>query len=210
MKALTEFLNASQARHSHLCPRQVLGVRVALAGCRLLNIEPALKRRRTLLVIAETDGCFVDGIEVTAQVSVGHRSLRVEDYGKIAATFVDTHTGRAVRVHPVHNVREVAKEYLPHEKRAYFAQLKGYQIIPDSEMLRAAWVTLNRDISQILGSPKQRSRCAQCGEEIINGREVIKGELIQCMTCAGETYYHLQEDTEILQTLNTLASIALR
>jgi formylmethanofuran dehydrogenase subunit E len=194
MQTLSDFLNASQARHSHLCPRQVLGVRVALAGLDLLNIEPALKRRKGFVVISETDGCFVDGIEVTAQVSVGHRSLKIKDYGKIAATFVDIKTRRAVRVHPVSDAREIAREYVRSEKRAYFAQLKGYQTIPDSELLNVEWVILNQDIYKILGSPRQRGRCLQCGEEIINGREIVEGELTLCMACAGDAYYYLQYD----------------
>ena len=32
MQALAELLNHSAAVHSHLCPRQVLGVRIAQAG----------------------------------------------------------------------------------------------------------------------------------------------------------------------------------
>ena len=132
MDTLKELLEASQTRHSHLCPRQVLGVRIALAGLKLLNIDPTTQRRKkSLMVISETDGCFVDGIEVTAQVSVGHRSLKIEDYGKIAATFVDVKSGQAVRLHPVIGARELARSYFPKEPRAYFAQLDGYQTMPD-------------------------------------------------------------------------------
>jgi formylmethanofuran dehydrogenase subunit E len=126
-------------------------------------------------------------------VSVGHRSLKIEDYGKIAATFVDVRSGEAVRVHLIPGVRELARRACPEATRAYFAQLRAYQIIPDRELLNAQWVTLNQDIRLIRGTPRQRSNCIQCGEEIINGREVMKNEMIICVACAGNAYYHLKE-----------------
>lgn len=192
MKGLTELLQASQSRHSHLCPRQVLGVRIALAGLKWLDRELAAKRSTNLLVISETDGCFVDGLEVTARVSVGHRSLRIRDYGKIAATFVDLKTGAAVRLHPAAGVRELARSYFPLERRAYFSQLKGYQIIPDGELLCIEPVKLQQDLKQMMGSPRQRSCCDRCQEEIINGRQVMHEEVTLCLACAGKAYYDLE------------------
>jgi formylmethanofuran dehydrogenase subunit E len=199
MHTLSDFLNASQARHTHLCPRQVLGVRIALAGLSLLQMGPTQKRLRNLLVISETDGCFVDGIEVAAGVTVGHRSLRIADYGKIAATFINRRTGQAIRLHPSLEVRELAQKYCPDEKRPYFAQLKGYQIIPDCELLRVKWVTLDPDFRQILGSPSQRTCCAKCGEEIINGREIMQSGIPLCVACAGNAYYRMGEETDALE-----------
>ena len=97
MKDLQTLFEISSRDHNHLCPRQILGVRLGLAGAAALVLEPPIKDKR-LLVVTETDGCFVDGVTAATGCTVGHRTLRVEDYGKAAATFVDTHTGRAVRV----------------------------------------------------------------------------------------------------------------
>lgn len=63
--------------------------------------------------------------------AVGHRSLKIEDYGKIAATFLDLKTRRAIRLHPSPYIRELARKYSPSESKAYFAQLNAYQVIPD-------------------------------------------------------------------------------
>ena len=200
MDTLLSLLEESQVRHSRLCPRQVLGVRIGLAGLKLLDIDPGIQRReKTLIVISETDGCFVDGVEVTARVSVGHRSLRIEHYGKIAATFVDVSNGRAVRLRPVMGARELAVSYCREEERGSLAQLKAYQTIPDDQLLRAEWITLNQDIQQIVGSPGQRAYCIRCGEEVINGREVSDSGLPTCLACAGHAYYHSAERVGIVK-----------
>src|SRR5512141_395633 len=100
MISLNEILNTAASRHSHLCPRQVLGARIGLAGARAVGLEPPVRGKR-LLVILETDGCFADGMEAATGCSVGHRTLRIEDYGKVAATFVNIRQGRVVRVTPL-------------------------------------------------------------------------------------------------------------
>src|SRR5512137_1042207 len=134
MRDLQPLLSELSARHAHLCPRQILGLRIGLAGAARLGL--ALPRRdKTLMVIAESDGCFADGLEVAAGVSIGHRTLRVEDYGKVAATFVNAQTGAALRLAPRPDVRQAAFAYAPGETRRYYAQLEGYQRMPDEELL---------------------------------------------------------------------------
>lgn len=189
MQDLETLLERSSRNHSHLCPRQILGVRVGLAGLKALGFaEPPDKKQ--LLVIVETDGCFADGVMAATQCSVGHRSLRVEDYGKAAATFVDTQTSRAVRVAPAIDVREQASACQPEEPRHYFAQMQAYRLLPDEEMLCITEVHLTTPVEQILSRPGVRVNCAVCGEEIINEREVEREELVLCRACAGDAYYH--------------------
>jgi formylmethanofuran dehydrogenase subunit E len=84
-EALYGLLEKSASDHTHLCPRQVLGVRMGLAGLTALEVKAPVTPR-TALVIIETAGCFADGIRVATGATVGHRTLRVEDLGKIAAT----------------------------------------------------------------------------------------------------------------------------
>src|SRR5574338_784982 len=115
---LEQLLEKSAQHHSHLCPRQILGVRIGLAGLKALGLGPNSGNKR-LLVILETDGCFADGVIAATSCTVGHRTLRVEDYGKVAATFIDTKTGQAVRVAPVLDIREQACGLCPEEPRHY-------------------------------------------------------------------------------------------
>jgi formylmethanofuran dehydrogenase subunit E len=185
---IQHLLELSVRNHSHLCPRQILGVRIGLAGMKALGFHESPMKKR-LLVISETDGCFVDGVIAATGCTVGHRTLRVEDYGKVAATFVDTKTGRAVRVAPRPDVRELACNFVPEETRHYFAQMRAYQIMPDETMLTVQDVKLNVPIEKIISRPGLRLNCNGCGEEIMNEREIHRDGLTLCHACAGEGYY---------------------
>jgi len=188
MADLQSLLDLCAQRHSHLCPRQVLGVRVGVAGWQALDLEPPIKGKR-LLVILETDGCFADGVEVATGCSVGHRTLRVEDYGKIAATFVDAKTEQAVRVMPHLGVRQRAYAYASDESHHYFAQLRAYQIMPDDELLMIQAVRLTTPVCKIVSRAGVRVNCASCGEEIINEREQNIDGRPYCLHCAQGGYY---------------------
>jgi formylmethanofuran dehydrogenase subunit E len=188
MSDLQALLDLSAARHSHLCPRQILGVRIGLAAGEALKL-PLPRRDKRLLVILETDGCFADGVEVATGTSVGRRTLKVVDYGKIAATFIDVNTETAVRIAPQLDIRDRSWVYAPEERRRYFAQLVGYQQIPDAELLTIQPVTLTTPVAQIVSRPGVRVDCVVCGEEIINEREIWLHNRPLCQACAGPAYY---------------------
>jgi formylmethanofuran dehydrogenase subunit E len=190
-------LSQSADRHAgRLCPRQVLGVRMGLAGAAALGLEIPVRNKR-LLVISETDGCFVDGLEAVTGCSVGHRTLRVQDYGKVAATFVDTIEHTALRFSPQPDVRERAFSYAPEQQKHYFAQLYGYQRMPTEELFSCQPVILRTPITDLVSRPGLRLNCQECGEEIINERQVWVGERCLCRACAGESYYLTQSATLI-------------
>jgi len=186
---IQSLLEKSSSNHSHLCPRQILGVRMGMLAADLLDLDlPQIHKR--LLVIVESDGCFADGVATATGATVGHRTMHVEDYGKVAAVFVDTQTGKAVRIAPALDVRERAKNYAPPgETRRYFAQLHGYQIMPFSEMFFIQEVVLRAPIKEIVSRPGVRVNCEMCGEEIINEREVEHEGILLCRACAGGAYY---------------------
>jgi formylmethanofuran dehydrogenase subunit E len=194
MLSLETLFEISASRHTHLCPRQVLGVRIGLVGAAALEIEVPQKRKR-LLTIVESDGCFADGVEVATGCTIGHRTLRMEDYGKIAATFIDTKTGQALRVAPSLNVRERAYAYCSDEKRHYFAQLQAYQVMPIDELVFIEEVHLTTPIAEIVSRAGVRVNCAICGEEIINEREVCQDDQMLCKGCCGTAYYQTVEPT---------------
>jgi len=188
MTSLDELLKASATHHSHLCPRQVLGVRMALLAGELLNLDVPRKDKR-LLALVETDGCAADGIAAGSGCYVGRRTMRVIDYGKVAATFVDTETEQAVRVVPHASARERSRAYAADEPVRWKAQLRGYQTMPAEELLVASEVTLALSLRKLISKDGCRVLCQMCSEEIINEREVHVGGLVLCRACAGDAYY---------------------
>ncbi|MBI3175367.1 MAG: TraR/DksA C4-type zinc finger protein [Chloroflexi bacterium] len=188
MPSLDDLLTLSATHHHKLCPRQVLGVRIGLLAGLLLDL-PLPQPEKRLLAIAETDGCFVDGLSTATGCHVGRRTLRIEDYGKTAATFVDTLTEQTIRIAPRAEARELAWDYAPSARNKWEAQLIGYQHIPDNLLLDWRWVELTIPVKQIVGQAGNRVSCESCGEEIINQREVTHEGTVLCKSCAGESYF---------------------
>lgn len=190
MASFTELLAQTAARHDHLCPRQVIGVRMGMYAADLLDLELPQSDKR-LIAFVETDGCFADGVSVATGCSLGHRTMRLMDFGKVAATFVDTKTERAVRIYPHAESRSNARLCLPDARSRWHAQLEAYQVMPVEQMLCWQPVTLTIALKQLISRPGVRVNCAVCGEEIINEREVIVDGQAICRACAGDHYYQI-------------------
>jgi formylmethanofuran dehydrogenase subunit E len=185
---LDELLTESAAHHQRVCPRQVLGVRLGLFAGKILEIAIPQPDKR-LLAISETDGCFVDGISAATGCYVGRRTLRIEDYGKTAATFVDTLSEQAIRIRPQDSIRNLAWNYAPSARNKWEAQLIGYQHIPDELLFRWQCVELTIPVKQIVGQAGTRVTCEICGEEVINQREKVSHGKVLCRSCSGESYF---------------------
>jgi len=187
-KTLPELLLASSKLHHHLCPKQVLGVRMGLLVGKIMGLELPQTDKR-LLTIMETDGCASDGIAVATNCWVGKRTMRIEDYGKVAATCVDTLTGAAVRILPAPAARTLALKYAPQAPTLWEAYLLAYQLMPDEELLAFSSVVLKTPVEKIVSHPENRAICQGCGEEIMNERELNIDGRILCRACAGFAYY---------------------
>ena len=174
--------------HHHLCPRQVLGARIALFAGEYLDLKLPRADKR-LFVFVETDGCALDGIALTTGTNVGKRSMRVMDYGKVAATFVDTQTNTAVRIAPNAGIRKIARNLAPDMPNRWSAQLEGYQIMPTRVLLTTQPVDLTLDIKKLISSPRVRVTCDKCSEEILNQRQVEHAGTVLCAACALDAYY---------------------
>ncbi len=188
MKSLAALLEAAAALHPHLCPRQGLGVRMGMWAGKNLALDLPQSDKR-LFTIVETDGCFTDGISVATNCWVGRRTLRVEDYGKVAATFVDMQTQQAIRLVPQRAARHLACAFAPEAKDKWEAMLLGYQRMPDECLFAVQPVQLNLPPEKIISHPGCKAVCQSCGEEIINEREVMREGRLLCRSCAGISYY---------------------
>ncbi len=190
MITLAELLKQTARLHHHLCPRQILGVRMGLLAGEILGLDLPQTDKR-LFVIAETDGCGVDGISVATNCWIGRRTLRVEDYGKLAATFVDTRTQRALRIAPRSSARRAAGRYAPDAHHKWETQLLGYQRMPAEELLSVQAVQLTIDLAAVISRAGKQAVCDLCGEEIMNEREIRCDEMTLCRSCARGGYYQL-------------------
>lgn len=186
-------LEQSARMHRHLCPRQVLGVRMGLLAGSILGLDLPQTGKR-LITIVETDGCAADAVSVATNCWVGRRTLRVEDHGKVAATFADTDGGDAVRIVPRRSARRLAGEYVPEAKNKWEAYLLGYKRMPSMELFRVQSVTLRASLEWIISRPGIRIDCEACSEEIINERERVVDGHVLCRACVGESYYSLLAD----------------
>jgi formylmethanofuran dehydrogenase subunit E len=161
---------------------------MGLCGASTLSLTVPRTDKR-LVVFVETDGCGANGVSVATGCWVGRRTLRLFDFGKLAATFVDTHTGQAVRVAPQPGIREVARRYAPEARNRWAAQHEGYRLMPTAELLSTQSVTLTVDLDALISRSGVRKACEVCAEEIMNEREVIYEGTVLCRACAGAAYY---------------------
>lgn len=189
MIQLTDLLEQSAAMHHHLCPRQVLGVRMGMLAGELLNLDLPQTNKR-LFTFVETDGCFADGVAVATGCTLGHRTLRLMDYGKVAATFVDTETGQALRIFPHPSSRQFAADWCPQLATPWRAMLEAYQQLPIEKLFCWQSVHLALDLRALISRHGVRTNCAVCGEEILNEREVIIDGQPVCRACTGDVYYY--------------------
>jgi len=135
MASLAQLLEQSASRHANLCPRQVLGVRMGLLASQVLGLNLPNSGKR-LISLIETDGCAADGVMAATGCTVGNRRLRIIDFGKVAATIVDTSCDQAIRIIPRHDIREAAQRLVPDAKSRWHAQLMAYQLMSNTDLLQ--------------------------------------------------------------------------
>jgi formylmethanofuran dehydrogenase subunit E len=188
---IDELLEECGRLHGHICPGQLLGVRMALLGCRLIGIEDALGAdRKRLIVWVEIDRCMTDAVSAVTGVRLGRRSLKFFDYGKVAATFLNTETGEAVRVLAMDEARRLADERYPQIESKKERQLRAYREASDDELFRVTRVRVNYDEMDAPGHTRSRVACANCREGINDGREVTQADGRKlCRPCAVGGYY---------------------
>lgn len=183
-------LEESSKVHGHLCAGQVLGVRMSLLGLRKAGIgDPKGADRKNIIVFVEMDRCATDAVQSVTGCSLGKRTLKFLDYGKMAATFLNLRTGKAYRVMAREESRQKAKDLLPHHENEYAAQLEAYKILSDEELFEVMEVAVSITPEDMPGRPLRRVRCETCGEQVQDMREVVRKGKVLCRPCAGGGYY---------------------
>ncbi len=191
MEAFQVLLENSADAHGHLCPGQVVGVRMAMLGCRLIGLDDPTRHDqiKKLIVYVEMDRCTADAVAHVTGVKLGRRSLKFMDYGIMAATFVNLETGEAYRVISTEEARSLSGAYAPEIAEKYPQQLEAYKCMPDSVLFRVQEVRVKIDDCDLPGPTRYKTACSRCGQVVRDQREVIKDEQILCQPCTKETYF---------------------
>ncbi|MBZ5656566.1 MAG: TraR/DksA C4-type zinc finger protein [Acidobacteriia bacterium] len=187
---LDDYLREAEVAHGHLCAGQVLGVRMAMLGLQKLGIEdPRGKDRKRLVTFVEIDRCATDAIGVVTGCRLGKRALKFRDWGKMAATFVDVSTGKAIRIAAKESSKKLAREMHPELESKNQQQMLAYREMPEDDLFASQWVKVELPAEEFPGYKGERIVCAECGEGINFRREVQRDGRLVCRACAGERYY---------------------
>jgi formylmethanofuran dehydrogenase subunit E len=190
MKSLDEYLHDAERAHGHLCAGQVLGVRLAMLALEKLEIDdPQGKDRKRLVTFVEIDRCATDAVAVVTGCRLGKRALKFRDWGKVAATFVDVSTGRAIRIAAKESSKALAKQMHPEIADKNQQQMLAYREIIDEDLFTMQWVKVTLPPEEFPGYKGERIVCEQCGEGINFRREVVREGKTLCRSCAGDCYY---------------------
>ena len=191
MESIDTLLKECERLHGHMCAGQLLGTRMALLGCKMIGIDdPRGADRRKLIVWVEIDRCMADAVSAVTGVRLGKRSLKYVDYGKVAATFLNTENERAVRIVALESARTLADERYPEIENKRQRQFQAYSDATDDDLFKTELVSIQLRDLDAPGSPRSRVTCVVCGEGVNDGREVIdaNGDAL-CRGCHSGTYY---------------------
>jgi len=180
METLDVLLQKAKEFHGEICPGIVLGTRMAIAGMRELGMDP-LKKNHDLIVYVEIDRCATDAIQAITGCSLGHRSLKFMNYGKFAATFIDTGKDKAVRIATLPKRSDQPKDMKEVARILCYA--------PENEILKIQDVKVKIPTEDMPGLPSHVDICSGCGEQIMDGKEVNSDGKILCKNCAAGSYY---------------------
>ena len=191
MDTFEVLLRSSAAAHGHLCPGQVVGVRMAMLGCGLIGLDDPRSHDqiKKLIVYVEMDRCTADAVAHVTGVKLGRRSLKFMDYGIMAATFLNLESGQAFRVLSTEEARDLACAYAPEIAEKYSRQLEAYKRMPNSVLFRVQQVKVNLSDFDLPGPTRYKAACTRCGQVVRDRREVVENGNALCRPCARGAYF---------------------
>lgn len=194
MKPFEELLSGSAKYHGHLCSGQVIGVRMAMLGCRLIGLkDPAAIREeiKKLIVYVEMDRCAADAVAFVTGVKLGRRSLKFLDYGIMAATFLNLETREAFRIISTEESRELVRVYAPGIQDSVAQEIEAYKKMSDNVLFRVQKVDVPISEYDLPGRSKKKTTCSGCGQVVRDNKEVIIEGKSYCRPCAHGAYFKI-------------------
>ena len=180
MKDFDTLLAGSAEVHGHMCPGQVVGVRMAMEGCRLIGLDKPQKlpQIKKLIVYVEMDRCATDAIAFVTGVKLGRRSLKFVDYGIMAATFVNLETKRAFRIVSTERSRDLAVGLAPEIDEPRKQQVEGYKRMALEDLFEIQEVRVDVPAADMPGPTRFKAVCQACGQMVRDKKEVMKNNRI--------------------------------
>lgn len=165
--------------HGDTCQGISIGTRMAMCGLKRIGIlDPKGADRKKLIVFVEIDRCTTDAIMALTGCRPGKRTMKIFDYGKMAATFHNLETQQSVRV------------AMRSKGKTGNNELLDYKATPDEQLFLIKDVQIALRPEDLPGRPLRTCPCARCGSNIMDGREVAVGGETLCKPCAaGADYY---------------------
>ena len=191
MDSFDTLLEGSAKAHGHLCAGQVVGVRMAMLGCRLIGLdEPRrIDQLKKLIVFVEMDRCTADAVAYVTGVKLGRRSLKFTDYGIMAATFLNLETDEAYRIVSTEESRNLTFEYAPEIEKKTDQQIAAYKRMPDRVLFRVQKVKIPCMDNEMPGPTKKKTVCVMCWQVAWHGKAVINEGKAYCRPCASGAYF---------------------
>ncbi|CCK82321.1 MULTISPECIES: FmdE family protein [Desulfobacula] len=190
-KNFETLLNESAIIHGHLCSGQVIGVRMAILGCRLIGLDDPRSHTqiKKLIVYLEMDRCAGDAVAHVTGVKLGRRSLKFMNYGIMAATFLNLETQKAFRIISTEESRDLAQFYAPEIEGKAAQQLAAYKRMPDYVLFRVQEVNTFLKDYDMPGPTRSKTICSRCGQVVRDHREVMIDNMPVCRPCTEKVYF---------------------
>ncbi|RJX30110.1 MAG: formylmethanofuran dehydrogenase [Desulfarculus sp.] len=195
-----ERLVAASARaHGHLCPGQVIGVRMSILGLGLLGYPCPLPypEIKSLLGVVEIERCLSDAVAVATGLRFGRGSLKLINLGLLASTFWDLGSRRGVRLLSREEARALAPVYASDMEGEHAQQTEAYKVMPNSELFQAQWVALSLPPHELPGQRPPKVPCERCGVPVRSGQVRRQGDQSLCAVCAGGAYFQPLQPLEL-------------
>lgn len=175
--------------HGHLCLGQVLGILLAERGMDAIGTS----NHKKMIVYVENDRCIADAIQISTGTRLGRRSMKLVNYGKMAATFINTKTDIAFRVWVSgkinHMIGKISSD--THKKaKQYDMLLRAHS----EDVVSGQRVNVKIPSEEMPGKPKITVKCKICSEKVMDGRHVTVDTEPQCIACARGPYYSVWEE----------------
>ena len=128
-------------------------------------------------------------IEALRLAALGEHARRREELVRRLTAEGLLEANRAVRIAARESAKERARAMYPEMAGKNQQQMQAYREMPDEELFGIEWVRVAIGAEDLPGYKAPGVICAQCGERVSFGREVLRAGRALCRSCAGERYY---------------------